>query len=142
MYCIDITGYGARKRRVEDAVEWFITKHLPRHHIYVEVLHRGLRREQAYGYCSVSGDIYRPREFLIEIDPKLDLELYTKTLFHELVHLHQWVKGLLKERRGKMYYKDIKCEDLDYWEQPHEVEAHSLEEYYYLKFLEETGQTT
>ncbi len=142
MYCIDITGYGARKRRVEDAVEWFINKHLPRHHIYIEMLHRGLRREQAYGYCSVSGDIYRPREFLIEIDPKLDLELYTKTLFHELVHLRQWVKGLLKERRGKMYYKNIKCEDLDYWEQPHEVEAHSLEEYYYLKFLEETGQTT
>jgi len=142
MYCIDITGYGARKRRVEDAVEWFITKNLPRHHIYIEVLHRGLRREQAYGYCSVSGDIYRPREFLIEIDPKLDLELYTKTLFHELVHLRQWVKGLLKERRGKMYYKDIKCEDLDYWEYPHEIEAHSLEEYYYLKFLEETGQTT
>jgi hypothetical protein len=142
MYCIDITGYGARKRRVEDAVEWFITKNLPRHHIYIEVLHRGLRREQAYGYCSVSGDIYRPREFLIEIDPNLDLELYTKTLFHELVHLRQWVKGLLKERRGKMYYKDIKCEDLDYWEYPHEIEAHSLEEYYYLKFLEETGQTT
>ena len=142
MYCIDITGYGARKRRVEDAVEWFITKYLPRHHIYVEVLHRGLRREQSYGYCSVSGEIYRPREFLIEIDPKLDLELYTKTLFHELIHLRQWVKGLLKERRGKMYYKNIKCEDLDYWEQPHEVEAHGLEEHYYLKFLEETGQTT
>ena len=142
MYGIDITGYGARKKRVEDAVEWFIAKNLPRHHIYIEILHRGLRREQSYGYCSVSGDIYRPREFLIEIDPKLDLELYTKTLFHELVHLRQWVKGLLKERRGKMYYRDIKCEDLDYWEQPHEIEAHSLEEYYYLKFLEETGQTT
>jgi hypothetical protein len=142
MYCIDITGYGARKRRVEDVVDWFLDKYLPRHHITVEVLHRGLRREQSYGYCSVSGDIYRPREFLIEIDPKLDLELYTKTIIHELIHLRQWVRRLLKERRGKMYYKDIKCEDLDYWEQPHEVEAHSLEESYYFEYLQETGQST
>jgi hypothetical protein len=50
MYCLDITGYGTRKRRCESVVEWFLTKYLSRHHIYVEVLHRGLRREQAYGY--------------------------------------------------------------------------------------------
>jgi hypothetical protein len=141
MYCLDITGYGTRKRRCESVVEWFLTKYLPRHHIYVEVLHRGLRREQAYGYCSVSGEVYRPREFLIEIDPKLDIELYTKTIIHELVHLRQWVQGVLKERRGKMYYKDIKCEDLDYWEQPHEIEAHGLEESYYHDYLTDTQQS-
>ena len=141
MYCLDITGYGARKRRCEDAVAWFLTKYLPRHHIYIEMLHRGLRREQSYGYCSVSGTIYKPREFLIEIDPKLDIELYTKTIIHELVHLRQWVQGVLKERRGKMYYKDIKCEDLDYWEQPHEIEAHGLEESYYHDYLTDTHQS-
>ena len=140
MYCLDITGYGARKRRCEDAVAWFLNKYLPRHHIYIEMLHRGLRREEAYGYCSVSGAIYKPREFLIEIDPKLDLELYTKTILHELIHLRQWVKGTLKERRGKMYYKDINCDDLDYWELPHETEAHSLEEMYYHDYLTDTHQ--
>ena len=141
MYCLDITGYGTRKRRCESVVEWFLTKYLPRHHIYIEMLHRGLRREQSYGYCSVSGTIYKPREFLIEIDPKLDIELYTKTIIHELVHLRQWVQGVLKERRGKMYYKDIKCEDLDYWEQPHEIEAHGLEESYYHDYLTDTQQS-
>ena len=142
MYCLDITGYNPRKRRAEDAVRWFLQKYLPRHHIYIEMLHRGLRREESYGYCSVSGEIYRPREFLIEIDPKLDLELYTKTILHELIHLRQWVQGALKERRGKMYYKDIKCEDLDYWELPHEVEAHYLEEVYYNDYLLDTNQTS
>ena len=140
MYSLDITGYGARKRRCESVVEWFLTKYLPRHHIYVEVHHRGLRREQAYGYCSVAGEIYRPREFLIEIDPKLDMELYTKTLCHELVHLRQWIFGVLKERRGKMLCNDKTFDDLDYWEYPHEVEAHHLEEVYYLDYLKETGQ--
>lgn len=141
MLSLDITGYAARKRRCESVVEWFITKYLPRHHIYVEVLHRGLRREQSYGYCSVAGDVYKPREFLIEIDPKLDIELYTKTIIHECVHLRQWVKGLLKERRGKMFYKDETFDDLEYWEYPHEIEAHHLEEVYYMDYLRETGQT-
>ena len=141
MHSLDITGYGARKRRCKSVVEWFITKYLPRHHIYIEVLHRGLRREQSYGYCSVSGEIYRPREFLIEIDPKLDLELYTKTIIHELVHLRQWIFGVLKERRGKMLCNDKTFDDLEYWDYPHEVEAHHLEEVYYLDYLQETGQS-
>ena len=140
MLYLDITGYGARKRRVEDVVTWFLQKYLPRHHITVEVLHRGLRREQSYGYCSVSGEAYRPREFLIEIDPKLDLELYTKTIIHELVHLRQWIFGVLKERRGKMLCNDKTFDDLEYWEYPHEIEAHHLEEIYYLDYLKETGQ--
>jgi hypothetical protein len=142
MLYLDITGYGARRRRCNSVVSWFLTKYLPRHHITVEVHHRGLRREQSYGYCSVAGDIYRPREFLIEIDPKLDLELYTKTLIHECVHIRQWVKGLLKERRGKMLCNDKTFDNLDYWEYPHEIEAHYLEEVLYEDYLTETGQTT
>ena len=142
MLYLDITGYNARRRRCSSVVSWFLSKYLPRHHITVEVHHRGLRREQSYGYCSVAGDIYRPREFLIEIDPKLDLELYTKTILHELVHLRQWVKGLLKERRGKMLCNDKTFDNLDYWEYPHEIEAHYLEEILYEDYLYETGQTT
>ena len=141
MHYLEISGYGARKRRCRGAVRWFLQKYLPRHHIDVEVLHRGLRREESYGYCSVSGDIYRPREFLSEIDPKLDLELYTKTIIHELIHLRQWVQGVLKERRGKMYYKNINCDALDYWDPPHEVEAHSLDQMYYEDYLTDTHQT-
>lgn len=142
MLYLDITGYGARRRRCSSVVEWFLSKYLPRHHITVEVHHRGLRREQSYGYCSVAGDVYRPREFLIEIDPKLDLELYTKTLIHECVHIRQWAKGLLKERRGKMLCNDKTFDNLDYWEYPHEIEAHYLEEVLYKDYLLETGQTT
>jgi hypothetical protein len=142
MLYLDITGYNARRRRCSSVVDWFLSKYLPRHHITVEVHHRGLRREQSYGYCSVAGDIYRPREFLIEIDPKLDLELYTKTLIHECVHIRQWAKGLLKERRGKMLCNDKTFDNLDYWEYPHEIEAHYLEEVLYEDYLYETGQTT
>jgi hypothetical protein len=141
MYYLHISGYGARRRRCNSVVSWFLSKYLPRHHISLDILHRGLRREQVYGYCSVFGDIYRPREFLIEIDPKLDLELYTKTIIHELIHVRQWVHGLLKERKGKTYFKNINCEDLDYDHYPHEIEAHGLEQMYYENYLTDTHQT-
>jgi hypothetical protein len=142
MHWTYISGYGTRRRRCNSVVSWFLSKYLPRHHITVEILHRGLRREGVYGYCSVSGDIYRPREFLIEIDPKLDPELYTKTIIHELIHVRQWVQGALKERKGKTYYKNIDCENLDYEQYPHEIEAHGLEQMYYEDYLRNTNQTT
>jgi hypothetical protein len=132
------SGYGYSKRICEDVTTWFLNKYFPRHKIDVEILHRGLRRENVYGYCDVVGETYRPRHFLIEIGTYLDKELYIKTLLHELVHLKQWVVGSLRQKRGKMYYGKECVEDYDYWHQPHEVEAHHMEEVLYLEYLTET----
>jgi hypothetical protein len=69
---------------------WFVSKHLPRHKLEIEVLHRGMKREGAYGYCDVAGRHYNPREFLIELDTHMDKETYitspsTRTLSHSSV---------------------------------------------------------
>jgi hypothetical protein len=80
-------GYGYSKRLCEDVVCWFVSKYLPRHKLEIEVLHRGMKRESAYGYCDVAGRHYNPREFLIELDTHMDKETYTKTLLHELYHV-------------------------------------------------------
>ena len=134
---IEINGYGYRKRDCEDVTSWFLNKFLPRHKIYVEILHRGLKREYAYGYCDYTGESYRPREFLIELDTYMDQELYIKTLLHELVHLRQWVTGTLRAKRGKRYYGSTNVEELDYEDQPHEIEARSYEVPLYLEYLTE-----
>ena len=124
---IETTGYGYHKRICEDVASWFLNKFLPRHKVYVEIVHRGLKREHVYGWCDYSGDSYRPREFLIELDTYMDQELYIKTLLHELVHLQQWVTGTLRSKRGKRYYGSINVEELDYEDQPHEIEAREQE---------------
>ena len=136
---IEINGYGYRKRDCEDVTSWFLNKFLPRHKIYVEILHRGLKREYAYGYCDYTGESYRPREFLIELDTYMDQELYIKTLLHELVHLRQWVTGTLRAKRGKRYYGSTNVEELDYDDQPHEIEARSYEVPLYLEYLAENN---
>ena len=113
---------------------------MPRHHIGLRIVHKGLKREFVYGYCDVDGEIKRPRDFLIELQSHMDLETYTKTLIHELVHVRQWVFGDLRDKRGKMYYGSVKVEELDYEDQPHEIEAREQEETLYITYLIETGQ--
>ena len=135
MSYITTSGYGYRKRICEDVTSWFLNRFFPRHKIHVEILHRGLNREQVYGYCDYVGESYRPREFLIELNTYMDEELYIKTLLHELTNLRQWVVGSLRLRSGKMYYGKECVEDYEYWYQPHEIEAREQEETLYLEYL-------
>ena len=131
-------GYGFSKRLCQDVVSWFVSKYLPRHKLEIEVLHRGMKRESAYGYCDVAGRHYNPREFLIELDTHMDKETYTKTLLHELYHVLQFCKGELKLKSSKRYYKGECMEDLEYYEQPHEIAARWNERILYQQYLTDT----
>ena len=128
-------GYGFSKRLCEDVVCWFVSKHLPRHKLEIEVLHRGMKRENAYGYCDVAGRHYNPREFLIELDTHLDKETYIAVLLHELYHILQFVSGELKLKSSKRYYKGECMEDLEYYEQPHEISARWNERVLYGEYM-------
>jgi hypothetical protein len=134
---IEIAGYGYSKSVCEDVTTWFLNQFLPRHKLYVEILHRGLKREGVFGWCDYTGESYRPREFLIELDTHMDQELYIKTLLHELVHLQQWVTGSLRAKRGKRYYDGTNVEEIEYWEQPHEIEAREQEVILYQQYMNE-----
>jgi hypothetical protein len=131
-------GYGYRKRVCEDVASWFLNKFFPRHKITVDIVHRGLKREGANGYCDIVDKQYRPRDFLIELDTYMDEELYIQTLLHELTHLRQWVVGSLRVRYGKLCYSKEPVEKYEYWHQPHEVEAREQEKTLYLEYLLET----
>ena len=128
-------GYGFSKRLCEDVVCWFVSKHLPRHKLEIEVLHRGMKREGAYGYCDVAGRHHNPREFLIELDTHLDKETYITVLLHELYHILQFVSGELKLKSSKRYYKGECMEDLEYYEQPHEIAARWNERVLYGEYM-------
>lgn len=135
MLYYEITGYGARKKLCEDILIWFATEFYPRHTLDITVYHHGLKREGVYGYCDIQGRQYNPRTFLIELQSNMDKRLYALTLIHELIHVKQWVDGTLKFKRGNKIYKGINVEEIDYFDQPHELEAHGNEEKYLLKYL-------
>jgi hypothetical protein len=135
------TGYGYSKRLCEDVVCWFVSKYLPRYELEIEVLHRGMKREGFLGLCDVTGPTRNPREFLIEMDTYLDKETYVRVLCHELYHLLQWVKGELKLKASKKYFKGECMDDLEYWQQSHEIFAHWNEKILYQEYLQDRHLT-
>ena len=100
---------------------------MPRHHLDITVVHRGLKRDHVYGYCSVNDCDYRPRDFLIELQTDMPEDLYVSTLLHELWHVYQHVNGTLRDKRGVRYWKDMNADGLSYEDQPWEQEARQME---------------
>jgi hypothetical protein len=135
MLYLDIQGKASR-RRCRDVVEWFKQKYIPNHHLDITVSHRGLKREAAIGFCSVTDCDHHPREFLIEMETTLSVDDYISTLLHELWHVYQHVKGTLRDKRGVRHWKDVDANHLSYDEQPWEQEAYKMEEILYKKYME------
>ena len=135
MLYLETSGYNYSKRRCEDAVNWFIAKYLPKYKLDITVNHRGLMREGVYGWCTVMDSNSRPREFEIELHNKMNVDLYLQTLFHELWHVYQHVKGNLKDKYGKRLWRGTDHTETDYSDQPWEVEARQMEELLYNEYL-------
>ena len=129
------SGYGYSKRRCEDITSWFITTFYPRHKLEVDIIHKGLKREGALGYCDWIGETRPPREFEIELDTNMDEELYTKTLLHELFHMMQWINGSLTSKQCRMYFRNEPVDKYDYEDQPHEIAAREAEEFLYERYV-------
>ncbi len=135
MLFLSHSGYNYSKRRCERIVNWFISRYLPRHKVFIHVDHIGLLREGVFGWAWATDSDSRPREFEIEIHNRLDPENYTKTLLHELMHVYQHVEGSLKDKHGKRLWKGIDSSELDYDDQPWEKEAHQMEDILYKKYI-------
>ena len=142
MYHLQTCGYGYSTAACTDIVDWFINKYLPRHKLFINIQHRGLKREGgAFGYCDIDpdfGDIARPRDFTFDIQSNLNPTLYAITLIHELIHLRQWVRGQLTMKSGRNTWDGIVVSELDYCIQPHEIEAFDNEWPYYRDYIFDT----
>jgi hypothetical protein len=132
------SGYGYSKIICEDVTSWFLNNFFPRHKIDVDIIHKGLKKEQVLGYCDVLGETYRPRHFMIELQTDMSREMYIKTLLHELTHLKQWVEGSLRFRSGKLCYSTEPVENWSYEDQPHEIEAREEEVRLYDWYMSDT----
>jgi hypothetical protein len=135
MLSLEMSGYNYSKKRCSDVVNWFMEKHLPRHKIDLVVHHRGLLREGVYGWICVTDCDWRPRAFEIEMHNQMDPDHYVRTLLHELWHLYQHVKGSLRDKRGKRYWRGIDHTETDYSDQPWEQQAFQMEDVLYDEYM-------
>ncbi len=83
------------------------------------------------GNCMWEDESYRPKEFLIEIDPSARLRRVLESICHEMVHVKQFARGEMRDLAGaeKVSFLGQKY-DLgadEYFERPWEIEAHGRE---------------
>lgn len=127
---ISFNGYNNRKRLVRDAIDWFLPKYVGKHILDIEIHDKRMNREGTDGATSIVGRCCKPREFLIEMNNSLDDKCYISTLFHELIHLKQWVfrQRITTEYHKDYWYGERIGDDVEYMQLPWEKEAYYLED--------------
>jgi hypothetical protein len=92
-----------------------------------------------YAYCESESDHYRSKNFIITLNKNLSKRQMLLAIAHEMVHVKQYAKGELKDylRVNKSKWKGevIDPQEVDYWDQPWEIEAHGKEKNLYYEFI-------
>ena len=94
------------------------------------------KKIDAYGYASVTefSPSNKPRQFEIELHPGIGAYDILKTLAHEMVHVRQYIQGDVNIKLTR--WKGTAVADVDYWDQPWEIDAHGREDGLLTKFAE------
>jgi|SRR5210317_232373 hypothetical protein len=128
-----ITVIGTTDRKadlVKEVVEYCIDEMLPRFRT-LDIVVEFDKLEKLYGSC-IHVD---KNEFYVEIASHLrDYKTIVRTVCHEMVHVMQGAKGLLKETKGKQRWKEIDYSNTPYSKQPWERQAFRMEEQLAKKF--------
>lgn len=90
----------------------------------------------ALGYAGVIdyNESNKPREFEIEINPLIGSHDILETLAHEMVHIKQYVYGETNEYGTRWRGQRINTENMDYYDEPWEIEAYGLSTGLFTKF--------
>jgi len=132
---ISISNATQEQRKIIKRVTEFVAQELfPRHHIYIQYTMKNL---DAYGYCIYTYDNIKPRHFTIELEKNMNKKLLTETIIHELIHVNQMAREILKDRYGinekeqfvelKKIWKDKDYTSAPYSRQPWERQAYRME---------------
>ena len=100
------------KRKEElicDAIAFGSSKLFSEDNVYINII--AMRKQGVCGDCMYEDD----NEFTIRLNKSLSLSDLITTVLHELVHVKQYLEGMVMEN------------DLPYDQRPHEIEAHSKE---------------
>lgn len=126
-------------RALDEFASMLLTPQLKRH-IIIHVVFRKKMRYLGLTTVEDYNVVGKPREFIIEIKRNQSEVETIKTLAHEMVHVRQFARGELNEE-GTLWQGRSITRDLDYHEQPWEIEAHDLTEILYEEYVDVIRQT-
>jgi hypothetical protein len=139
---LEIEGGNKLQRELaNDAILFFESQHLKRYRtLFIEIIIRKFDKDEEHllGQCECVDTSSKPRDFTIELNSAASISDFIKTIFHEMVHLKQYAAGHLKDyiRGGlKTFWKKEDFTESEYENSPWEIEAYTLQEELYDKFM-------
>jgi hypothetical protein len=140
-------GNSNQKKHIINVVNFCAKKLMPRmRNLDITVRLKNLDKEGVYGYCMADphGDaerLDRPRAFELEIHSKMKLRKMLETICHEMVHVKQYARGELYQgvRVNKYRWQGKWVGNMDYWDEPWEIEAHGREAGLFIRWAEKEG---
>ena len=157
---LSITGGTQRQRDLAIQVACFcISELMPRvRTLDIQInLTKMIFEKDCFAECTPIDDGHGPtRVFEINIDHRIykpfskapvfpvedSYQMFVQTLCHEMVHIMQWVKGLLKDKMYpkklgyRVLWKGKSYKDVSYSKRPWERQAHGMERKLFNKFEE------
>jgi len=138
-------GTASQKKHAVSVVNFCIQKLMPRMKgLNITVRFKDLSKAGAYGFCMADPNgeaerLDRPREFEIEVHSKMKLRKVLETICHEMVHVKQYARGELYQgvRVNKYRWQGKWVGNMDYWDEPWEIEAHGREAGLFIRWAEQ-----
>lgn len=136
--------YRTSLENVERLLEWVSKQHgldrFQKPPILVGISFRkGFHKKTGYlAWMSWEDDYIKPREFAIEIEPRLDKLNLERAIIHEMSHVYQYVSGRMKDRGHRIWLekKYANPASIPHSERPWEKDAYKLEDELYSKWVE------
>lgn len=115
----------AFKNEIKEALTFFAKELKVKDYRDVTVSVKAMRKMDALGYCSIKhyDDEDRISTILMEVKLNQGRDEMINTLAHEMVHVKQYITGELSEDLDVWKGKKINSDDIDYDDQPWEIEA-------------------
>jgi hypothetical protein len=138
-------GTASQKKYIPSVINFCIQKLMPRmNDLDIVVRMKDLKNDSVYGYClALDGPRPdRPRDFELEIEKNMPLRKVLETICHEMVHVKQYARGELYESQRIAKYRwqgKYISNNIDYWDQPWEIEAHGREAGLFIRWAEKEG---
>jgi len=118
---ITVNGASKTQRKYAESMAVFVCKKFgisPE----IEINFRRMTKDENFGYCCHLEE----KEFEVDVKRSLRLRDMLTTLAHELVHVKQYINDEMPDEL-----------EGDYWDRPHEIEAHGRETGLFIRWAEQ-----
>jgi len=98
-----------------------------------------IKKEGIFGDCIWEDEENWPKEFTMRVDTTSKLRTMLETVAHEMVHVKQYARNELRELTSQKRHRfmgEYYEQDMDYYDEPWEIEAHGREVGLFVRWAE------